>query len=200
MRALVAQGRLEFALSGLSGVATEGAMFEDALNAAAEAARWLENEFHYRCRAYYSAPQVRVTQSEASLAKAGGAEMLVVDGADAQWFDALGRTQGLEFLWQTDEYRGAESRLFTHVSKALTEQRAALLDRVADGWVCGAYMRRSDAAAVAELATELAGDAAAMNDGRYLLLWPLVGEAPLARIDRVVAALNAQASDRVVAA
>lgn len=38
-----------------------------------------------------------------------------------------------------------------------------------------------------------------MNDGRYLLLWPLAGEAPLATIDRVVAALNAQAAERVVA-
>lgn len=199
VRALVARGQLEFALGGLSGVATEGALFEDALNAEAEAARWLENEFQYRCRAAYSAPQVRLTQSEAALAKAGGVEMLVVDGADAQWFEALGRTQGLEFLWETDEYRGAESRLFTHVAKALTEQRAGLLERVAQGWACDARLKCSDAAAVAELVAELAGEAATMNDGRYLLLWPLAGEAPLATIDRVVAALNAQAAERVVA-
>ena len=133
MRAAVAQGQLEFALGGLSDVAVEGTMFDDELNAEAAAAQWLKNEFQYRCRAAYSAPQVRMTQSQAALVKAGGVEMLVVDGADPQWFEALSSAQGLEFLWETDAYRGAESRLFTHVSKALTEQRAALLNQIAEG-------------------------------------------------------------------
>lgn len=61
-----------------------------------------------------------------------------------------------------------------------------------------APVSNSDAAAVAALVTELSGEAAT-SDGRCLLLWPLAGEAPLAKIDRVIAALNAQASDRVVA-
>lgn len=133
VQSLVAAGHIEFAMSGLSSLATEGVLFEDIVTSVEQGARWLANEFGYRCTTFYSSPLVRVAQSEAKLLKDGGFEMLVVDGADPQWYSALQASRGIEFLWSTDEYLGAESRLFTHVSSALTEERWSVMVRVVNG-------------------------------------------------------------------
>ena len=50
-----------------------------------------------------------------------------------------------------------------------------------------------------QLIAELRAETQSMNDGRYLLLWPLLGEAPMAKIAQFVSVLNQHASKNVVA-
>lgn len=50
-----------------------------------------------------------------------------------------------------------------------------------------------------QLIAELRAETQSMNDGRYLLLWPLLGETPMAKIAQFVSVLNQHASKNVVA-
>ena len=95
---------------------TENILVEEIVHQYEEAQRWLFEEFGYSCSVAYLQPAYRLYRDIPSILREGGSEMVIVDGMEDVLFDTFTVKNSVDFLWETDEFRAEESRLFTHLS------------------------------------------------------------------------------------
>ena len=166
VRTLVTKGQLEFSLAGWSGPCHEGVSYEDLIADYADAQQWLQNVFSYRCQTAYVSPQHAISSQVLKLLKAGGVEMVVVDGADSAYLEAVRNANSEEFLWETDRYLGGESRILVHIcgnAEAMTPL-----------WTSLRGVREDDVSSLNQVKTLLQAELSHLQtDGRVLLLWSL---------------------------
>ena len=97
---------------------TENVLVEEIVHQYEEAQRWLFEEFGYSCSVAYLQPAYRLYRDIPSILREGGSEMVIVDGMEDALFETFAEKNSVDFLWETDEFRAEESRLFTHLSPA----------------------------------------------------------------------------------
>ena len=115
---MVSSGQIEFVLGGWSYLETENILVEEIIHQYEEAQRWLFEEFGYSCSVAYLQPAYRLYRDIPFVLREGGSEMVIVDGMEDELFDMFTEKNSADFLWETDEFRKEESRLFTHLSPA----------------------------------------------------------------------------------
>lgn len=166
VRSLVANGQLEFSLAGWSGPSHEGVSYEDLLSDYADAQRWLYDVFSYRCPTAYIPPQRAASNQVLKLLKEGGVEMAVIDGVDSTYLEAIRQANSEEFLWETDQYLGGESRILVHIC-GNTQAMTPL-------WTALKAVRENGESSVSQLKTILQTELMHLRtDNRVLLLWPI---------------------------
>ena len=164
VQALVTNGQLEFTSAGWRGPSHEGVTIDDLLADFASSQRWIFDVFGYRCPTAYIPPQHAISNQALHLLKEGGVEFAVIDGVDDSHLTTLRQTKSVEFLWETNAFYAAESRLLVHLVGDETSQQPL--------WEALSSLRTTgDASRVNELLLEELQSL--QTEGRVLFLWPL---------------------------